>query len=418
MTWRRLAAAGWLAAEPLTRVLALLDRDGEEARVVGGAVRNALLREPVDEVDIATTARPEEVMRRAVAAGLKAVPTGIDHGTVTIVAAGRPFEVTTLRRDVETFGRKAAVAFGRDWRVDAERRDFTMNALSVSPDGTLHDPVDGLPDVEARRVRFIGDPDRRIDEDHLRILRFFRFHAAYGNGAFDGPSLRACIVGREKLRGLSRERIRMELTKLLPAPAAAATLAMMADTGILQLVLGGIGRSWDVAAMGARERELGFAPDATRRLAALAVLVAEDADRLRDRLRLTNTEHRRLAAMAEQWRGLGAATTEQAARTLLYRLGPDLYVDRVMLAWARAGAEAEREAAAWRLLATLPQRWRAPKLPLRAARFMAHGLAGAALGAAMRDAEAAWIAAGFPSDREALDRVVATVLAGRSSPSD
>ncbi|MDC7784922.1 CCA tRNA nucleotidyltransferase [Rhodoplanes sp. TEM] len=417
MIARRIVGAGWLDAAPLAAVLALLDRDGEEARVVGGAVRNTLLGEPPGDIDIATTARPEEVMRRARAAGLKAVPTGIDHGTVTIVAGGTPFEVTTLREDVETFGRKATVAFGRDWGIDAARRDFTMNALSLSPDGTLHDPVGGLADLEARRVRFIGDPERRIDEDHLRILRFFRFHASYGNGAFDPASLHACIVGREKLRGLSRERVRMELMKLLVAPVAAGTLGTMADAGILQLVLGGIGRPWDLATMVAREHALGLPPDATRRLGALAVLIAEDADRLRDRLRLTNGEHRRLAVMAEGWWRLGAATSDAEARVLLYRLGPGPYADRLLLAWTRAGSDGAGEpaAGAWTSLATLPQRWTAPRFPIRAARFMAHGLAGAALGAAMKDAEATWIAQGFPADAASLDAIVRSALAGSAS---
>lgn len=415
----RLPTAGWLEAEPLARVLAMLDRDGEEARVVGGAVRNTLLGEPPGDIDIATTATPEEVVRRAVAAGFKAVPTGIEHGTVTIVAAGRPFEVTTLREDVETFGRKASVAFGRDWTIDAWRRDFTMNALSVSPDGTLHDPVGGLPDIAARRVRFIGEPAKRIAEDHLRILRFFRFHAFYGNGAFDPPSLAACIVARESLRGLSRERVRMELVKLLVAPiAAAVTLQAMAETGILQLVLGGIGRPWDFSAMVSREAALGLAPDATRRLGALAVLIEEDAERLHGRLRLANVEQRRLAAMAAQWWHLGATTSEAEARTLLYRLGPGSYVDRVLLAWSRAGAAALPDDPAWRLLATVPARWHAPRFPLRASTFMARGLAGPALGAAMREAEAAWIEAGFPSDRAALDQLVHTVADRIDRPPD
>ncbi|MFD2182278.1 CCA tRNA nucleotidyltransferase [Rhodoplanes azumiensis] len=426
MTTRRVAAA-WLAAEPLAAVLAMLDRDGEEARVVGGAVRNTLLGEPPGDIDIATTAPPEEVMRRARAAGLKAVPTGIDHGTVTVVVAGTPFEVTTLREDVETYGRKATVAFGRDWDVDAARRDFTMNALSLSPDGTLHDPVGGLPDLEARRVRFIGDPARRIDEDHLRILRFFRFQAAYGNGTADPASLHACIVGREKLRGLSRERVRMELMKLMVAPAAASTLQTMAEIGILQLVLGGIGRPWDLATMAVRERDLGLAPEATRRLGALAVLIAEDAERLRERLRLTNAESERLAAMAEGWWRLHATTSEAEAKALLYGLGPVSYADRMLLAWTRAGdastlvpatevpAEGVADTAAWASLVTLPQRWTPPRFPLKASRFMASGLAGPALGAAMRAAEAAWIEAGFPLDAAALDGIAAAVLMGQGA---
>src|SRR6184192_351226 len=214
---RVLDNAPWLTSGPAARVLGLLNGGGEEARVIGGAVRNALLNIPLGDIDIATTALPDEVVRRAKAAGIKCVPTGIHHGTVTLVVDAQPFEVTTLREDTETFGRKAKVAFGRDWIRDAERRDFTINGLSVGADGVVHDYVGGLYDIAARRVRFIGDPDRRIAEDYLRILRFFRFHAAYGEGAPDGAGVAACIAGRAGLHRLSRERIRMEMLKLLAA---------------------------------------------------------------------------------------------------------------------------------------------------------------------------------------------------------
>ncbi len=186
----QLGDAAWLKDGEVARLLAVLDRDGEEARVVGGAVRNELLRQPVAEIDVATTAVPEEVVRRVEAAGWKAVPTGIEHGTVTVVIHSHPFEVTTLREDVETFGRKARVMFGRDWRADAERRDFTINALSASADGKVFDYVGGLDDIAARRVRFIGEPQQRIAEDYLRILRFFRFHAHFADGAPDAAGLR------------------------------------------------------------------------------------------------------------------------------------------------------------------------------------------------------------------------------------
>jgi poly(A) polymerase len=192
----RLDHADWLRDGALARLLAALDQNGEEARVVGGAVRNALLGEPIGDIDVATTALPAEVIKRAQAQGFKTVPTGIDHGTVTVVIDGRPFEVTTLREDVETFGRKARVAFGHDWKKDAERRDFTINALSVARDGTVHDYTGGLADLATRRIRFIGDPAARIAEDYLRILRFFRFHAHYGEGLPDASppvrSLRRC----------------------------------------------------------------------------------------------------------------------------------------------------------------------------------------------------------------------------------
>ena len=226
---RVLDDAPWLRSGPTARVLELLNGDGEQARVVGGAVRNALLKIPIDDFDIATTALPTEVIRRAKAAGIKSVPTGIEHGTVTLVVDARPFEVTTLREDTETFGRKAKVAFGRDWVRDAQRRDFTINGLSVDADGVVHDYVGGLDDIAARRVRFIGDPNQRIAEDYLRILRFFRMHAAHGAGEPDRAGYLACIAGRAGLAGLSAERLRMEMLKLMVAPGAAVAIAAMAE---------------------------------------------------------------------------------------------------------------------------------------------------------------------------------------------
>ena len=398
----------WLTAQPLAEVLAALNGDGEEARIVGGAVRNALLGEPPGDIDLATTATPEEVARRAHAASFKAVPTGVDHGTVTIVAHGHPFEVTTLREDVETFGRKAKVAFGRDWRADAERRDFTMNALSLSADGTVHDYVGGLPDLKAKRVRFIGDPAKRIAEDYLRILRFFRFHALYGDGDSDREGLHACIAGREGLRGLSRERVRMELFKLLVAPLAAPTLTNMSDAGLLQLVLGGVAQLASMDNMVRIEAAIGAEPDAVRRLGALAVLIEEDASRLSERLRLSNVEHRRLYAMAEGWRHLSPAISEQDRRALLYRLDAESFTDRVLLAWARSGASVDD--AGWQALVNLPGRWPIPVFPLRAAEFIARGVAkGPALGAAMQAAKEAWITAGFPDTRAEIEAIASRI---------
>jgi poly(A) polymerase len=210
-TARVLEDAPWLRSGATARVLGILNGNGEEARVVGGAVRNALLKIPIGDVDIATTALPAEVIRRAKAAGIKSVPTGIDHGTVTLIVDAHPFEITTLREDTETFGRKAKVAFGRDWIADAERRDFTINGMSVDAAGVVHDHVGGLEDIGAKRVRFIGDPDGRIAEDYLRILRFFRIHAAFGAGEPDRAGYRACIRARAGLAQLSAERVRMEM---------------------------------------------------------------------------------------------------------------------------------------------------------------------------------------------------------------
>ncbi len=408
----------WLTAQPLAEVLAVLNGGGEEARIVGGAVRNSLLGEQPGDIDLATTATPEEVTRRAHAAGFKAVPTGVEHGTVTIVAHGHPFEVTTLREDVETFGRKAKVAFGRDWRADAERRDFTMNALSMSPDGAVHDYVGGLSDLKARRVRFIGDPAKRIAEDYLRILRFFRFHALYADGDSDAEGLHACIAGREGLRGLSRERVRMEMFKLLVAPLAAPTLANMSDAGLLQLVLGGVAQLASIERMVRIEAAIEAAPAPVRRLGALAVLIEEDADRLNERLRLANVEHRRLRLMAQGWRRLSPAASEQDRRALLYRLGADAFTDRVLLAWARAGPGPDD--ADWQALAGLPRRWSIPAFPLRAAEFISRGVAkGPALGAAMHAAKEAWIAAGFPEARAEIEAIASRAAEphrGKSAP--
>ena len=409
---QRLGDVAWLSDPPVRRALGLLNGDGEEARVVGGAARNALMGLPLSDIDIATTAVPDEVIRRAAAAGLKAVPTGIDHGTITLVIDGAPFEVTTLREDVETFGRKAIVAFGRDWRVDAERRDFTMNALSISPDGMVHDYVGGLDDLRDRRVRFIGDPARRIAEDYLRILRFFRFQASYAGGAPDAAGLHACIVARDRLRTLSRERVRGELVKLLVAPYAVPTLTVMAETGFVELLLGGVPQLASFAAMVEVEAAAALAPDPVRRLGALGLFTVEDAARLRDRLRLFNAEHERLVAMVERWWRVSPTHGEAEARALLYRLGPVRFADRVLLAWSRSRAGAADPT--WQALATLPARWTPPRFPLRAADLMSRGLArGPALGTALRAAEEAWIAAGFPSDRETLADI-ASRAAGRS----
>src|SRR5467141_2379387 len=400
---RVLDDAPWLKSGPTARVLELLDSNGEQARVVGGAVRNALLQIPIGDIDIATTALPDEVVRRAKAAGIKSVPTGIEHGTVTLVVDAQPFEVTTLREDTETFGRKAKVAFGRDWVRDAERRDFTINGLSVDAGGLVHDHVGGLDDIAARRVRFIGDPKARIAEDFLRILRFFRIHAAYGAGEPDRAGYLACIGARAGLATLSAERVRMEMLKLMVATGAAGAITAMADGGLLLPILGGVAYTGPFAAMASAEHLLGLRPSAVRRLGALAVAVTEDAKRVAMRLRLTNAETKALDSMGHRWWRL-AGMDEATAKRRLYRLGEHRYRDRLMLAWARAGAGTN--SAHWRELATLPQRWSAPKFPLKAADFIARGIAeGPALGQVLALAEDAWLAADFPLDEPALKAI-------------
>jgi poly(A) polymerase len=399
----QLGDAAWLKTGEIARLLALLDRDGEEARVVGGAVRNALLHLPVAEIDLATTALPEDVVRRVEAAGWKAVPTGIEHGTITVVIGGKPFEVTTLRRDVETYGRKAKVAFGRDWATDAERRDFTINALSATADGQVYDYVGGIADIGARHVRFIGEAQARIAEDYLRILRFFRFHAWYGHGALDSAGLHACILARAGLEMLSRERVRMELLKLLLAPHATPTLAVMAETGILGTVLGGVPLLASFENLTKVEAAADIDADAVRRLGAVGVYLKEDAERLGQRLRLANAEAERLSALEHWWR-VSPKHGEQAAHALIYHLGPQSFTDHVLLAWSRSDAGAKDDA--WRELASLPQRWSAPVFPLKATDFIQRGIAaGPALGAALRAAEKAWIGADFPADGAVIDAI-------------
>ncbi|MFB9268693.1 CCA tRNA nucleotidyltransferase [Bradyrhizobium erythrophlei] len=400
---RLLSDAPWLGSGPAARVLGLLDTGGEEARVIGGAVRNALMRIPLGDIDIATTAVPEEVVRRAKDAGIKSVPTGIEHGTVTLVVDGHPFEVTTLREDTETYGRKAKVKFGRNWVRDAERRDFTINGLSVDAAGVVHDHVGGLADIEARRVRFIGDPAQRIAEDYLRILRFFRFHAAYGAGEIDRAGYLACVSRRAGLAGLSAERIRMEMLKLVVAEGAASAAVAMADGGLLLWLFGGVAYTGPFAAMIEIEKRMGLAPGAVRRLGALTVAVTEDARRITTRLRLSNAEAKALDSMGHRWWRL-PGMDEARARRRLYRLGEDAYRDRLLLAWARTGAG--RNVDQWHALATLPQRWRPPQFPLKAADFIARGIAeGPALGHVLTLAEDAWLAADFPLEPQALSAI-------------
>ncbi len=405
---RVLSDAPWLKSGPAGRVLAVLNGNGEEARVIGGAVRNALLGLAVADIDIATTALPEEVIRRAAAAGIKSVPTGIEHGTVTLVLDKHPFEVTTLREDTETFGRKARVAFGRDWMRDAERRDFTINGLSIDASGVVHDYVGGLADIAERRVRFIGNANERIAEDYLRILRFFRIHAAYGAGEPDRAGYLACIGGRAGLASLSAERMRMEMVKLMVASGAAGAISAMADSGLLQQIIGGVAYTGPLAAMIEVERMLALPADAMRRLAALTVAVTEDARRVATRLRLSNAEAKALDSMGHRWWRL-AGMDEATAKRRLYRLGPDAYRDRLLLAWARAGAGDD---ATWRQSADLPQHWSAPKFPLKAADFIARGIAeGPALGHVLTIAEDAWIAAGFPLEAAVLAAVADQTVA-------
>lgn len=406
--------AEWLKRPETARVFAALSGDGIETRAVGGAVRNTLLGLPVTEVDLASTAVPDTVMARARKAGLKAIPTGIAHGTVTVVADGVAFEVTTLRRDVETYGRHAKVAFTEDWEEDARRRDFTLNALYAGSDGTLYDPLDGYADLLAGRVRFIGDAEARIGEDYLRILRFFRFNAYYGKGPLNEAGLSACVKQRGGLVRLSAERVSAELKRILIAPQALAAVEALFDYGLLIDILGSAPRLNRFAHLFAIETALARAPNAVLRLAALAVFVAEDAPRLAARFKLSNAEQAVLALGADE--ALGSALPEEdATKRLLYRLGPDRFRLHVLLTWAARGAAADDPH--WQHALTLPERWRAPSFPLRGPDLAPFNLEGCALGDMLRALEQHWIENGFALSREEL-LARAAALSRRSAKPD
>lgn len=399
----------FLHEKPLTDVLAALNGNGEETRVVGGAVRNLLLGLSLHEIDLATTAMPKTVIDRVSAAGFKAVPTGIEHGTITVVAEGKPFEVTSLREDVATDGRHAVVRFGRDWKRDAERRDFTINAMSLSIDGIVQDYCGGLSDIEARRVRFIGNADQRIAEDYLRVLRFFRFFAAYGEGEPDREGYVACLRARDRLGQLSRERIRAEILKTLPAKRGPEAMIAMADAGIYDRVFANAPELPALSRLALIEQSNQIAPDAVRRLAAVAVRIDEDAVQLRERLRLSNEEYRRLLAIGERWWKLTPAAGMAYAKETLYRIGAAEFFDRALISFAHSTASIADED--WGRLLSLPERWNPPRFPLSAEDFIKRGVErGPKLGKALAAAEAAWIAADFPWEPAILSKIADTAV--------
>lgn len=369
----------------LLAVLDAIETEGNRAYLVGGAVRNALLGEPVADIDISTDARPDVVVRLAEAAGLKTVPTGIDHGTVTIVSSGTGFEVTTFRRDVETDGRRAVVAFADDLAEDAMRRDFTMNALYADRSGNIIDPVGGIPDLEARRLRFVGKAHQRIREDYLRILRFFRFLAWYGRGV-DPEAVAACAELKTGLEQIARERIGAEMKKLLAAPAPIDAVRLMDDTGILAQLLPGA----DPAALADLvARETGLAPSWPRRLAALSA-----GANMSDILRLSRDEARVQASLAE------AVSANWSLDEAGFRLGAELARDYALLA-DQCDSEWEQQI----------KRAAASKLPI-AAKDLMPALDGVALGKGLKAAETAWVASGFTMNKPEL---IETALTARHS---
>ena len=365
----------------LIRVLDALQAEGDHAYLVGGAVRNALLGQPIDDIDIATDALPDRVTRLAQAAGLRAVPTGIDHGTVTLIAGGRGFEVTTFRRDVDTDGRHAMVAFSTDLAQDAARRDFTINALYAGRDGVVIDPMGGLPDLAARRLRFVGDAHARITEDYLRILRFFRFLARYGQDA-DPAAVAACGAHRDGLSRIARERIGAELKKLLDAPDPGPAVALMDRTGVLHQLLPGADAARLQALLDAEPAPGGW----LRRLAALGPVQPD--------LRLSRADQRALAALdrARGW------SLDRAA----WHLGADAATDHAAL----MAADGHPLPPDWQARIT-----RATRSPLPVAAADLTPLQGPALGRALKAAEEAWIASAFTLPAPAL--IDAARLAGK-----
>jgi poly(A) polymerase len=389
----RLDASKWRKRRGMKRLLAALGADEDLTRYVGGAVRDDLLGLPISDIDLATRIPPDEVVARLEAARIKAVPTGLEHGTITAVSDGQPVEITTLRRDVSTDGRRATVAYTDDWKEDAARRDFTINALSADPiSGEIHDYFDGLADLHARHVRFIGDPLQRIAEDHLRILRFFRFHARFGSGELDTAALEACTERANDLMALSRERIADELLKLLGAANPVPTVGIMLEHAILKPVLPEVQpeRLGGLENLIAAEGKSGIEPDALRRLAALLPRDPQVADQVAVRLRLSNKARKRLVCAA-------TGPSAESGEAMAYRQGMICAVDRLLL----SGEAAEASAIA---------AWKAPRLPVSGGKLIARGLReGPVVARTLRQIEDRWVEAGFPSGED-FERIVASAL--------
>jgi poly(A) polymerase len=378
----KLEPSAWLDRPGIKRLLKALDAKQGNTRFVGGAVRDLLIGEEHSDLDLATTHSPDEVIRRLEAKGIKAVPTGIEHGTITAVSSGTVVEVTTLRSDVSTDGRRATVAFTDDWQQDAGRRDFTINALYADPfTGELFDYFRGLEDLKSRTVRFIGEPLQRIAEDHLRILRYFRFHARYGHGEPDPQALEACTARANDLMALSRERIADELLKLLSLEDPTPTVRLMHERGLFVPVVPEIEQVDRLAALVATEREAGVSPDPVRRLTALLPADPKIAERVAARLKLSNKAKKRLASAADLSLGLNP-------RALAYRIGPEGAVDRLLL------ARQAREAASL-------SSWTPPRLPIGGGDLIARGLTqGPEVARTLKRIEDEWEAAGFPKGAE------------------
>lgn len=371
-----------------------------EARFVGGAVRNALLGVPVVDIDIAVPMPPEEALARLNAKGIKTIETGLDHGTITAVAGTHAFEITSLRRDVETDGRRARVAFTDDWAEDAARRDFTINALYASAKGEIFDYASGVEDLIAGKVRFMGDARIRIAEDYLRVLRLFRFHAWYGRGEIDAEGLRAAAEAKDKLKTLSAERIAKELLRLLEADCPGPVLRVMAATAILPELLPGALQLPRLERLAELEAAYGFPRDAVLRLAALLPDDEGTAHAVADRLRLSNADRTRLE-LALGGAAIPVQLSAQEARRLLYRLGAARFKDKVLLQWASAPAGVP--AAGWRLLVDMAESWQRPRFPITGRDVMQAGVPeGPQVGRVLAKLEDWWVEGNFAADESAL----------------
>ena len=404
----------WMKAAPTRAVMGALTAAGgaDAARFVGGCVRDTLSGHEVGDIDIATPLTPDQVIAALTAAGLKAVPTGIEHGTVTAVSGGKPFEITTLRRDVETDGRRAVVAFTHDWAEDAQRRDFRLNALYADVEGQVFDPTGGgVADAKAGRIVFVGDPETRIREDALRILRFFRFQAWYGKGEPDPAGLAACEKRKGLLGGLSAERVAKELLKLLAADDPRPAVRLMAATGVLSIVLPqaqGIGRFERLVGI---ETDQLFQCDPDLRLASLLPDDPAVGAKVAEALRLSNAQRDRLVAMLGTDQRIVSWMSPREARRAVYRLGVDAFCDRVLLTWA--GVDHPAATPQWRALLPMAQSWPRPTFPLTGDQVIAAGVPkGPLVGAVMREVEDWWIDHDFLDDPMSLVERLKAVAQG------
>ncbi len=394
----------WMTRVETRDVMSALAAGGRPARFVGGCVRDALLGRGVADVDIATEEAPDRVLELLQAAGLRGLPTGIEHGTITAISGGVAHEVTTLRRDSETDGRHATVAFTDDWEADAARRDFTFNALYADADGTLYDPVGGLADARAGRVRFVGDARMRIAEDVLRLLRYFRFYAHYGRSGPDEQALAACREMAPRLSSLSAERVWSELRRLLMAADPAATLDLMAKAGVLPHVLPEATSRRRLGALTRLEARRDIQPDAIRRLAAALEVDEEGARSLSIRMRMATAEARRLMALAAPVLRPDLRAGDAANRVVLYRLGEETWRD---LALIGAAGDGDPDGGDWEPVLSLPGRAPVPIFPLTGGDIREAGIdQGPRVGALLDEIESWWIDGGFAADRAAcLDRL-------------